>query len=511
MKKLLSCLLAAVMLFTGLSVAVYAEDVCDCGHAPIVFIDGFNARDLIQDEGTDDERVVFPFAADAIPNMLKDNIETVWDLLDTRFDAVTEQTVADAIKDLLNGTEMTDEGMSLYDVTVDWDYPTDPAHSEGQYFKYQYDWRLDPFISAEGLKDFIAYIKELTGHDTVHLIGFSQGATVLNTYLSQYGYDGLETVIWYCGAHNGTSLAGSLFAGGMRFDAASVTGYVQNATDDTFLFNTLAALLQGLTDIGVTGGVLDLVNKSLETFYADGVMQDIFLSTFGKMPGVWSLVPYEDYEDAKKFIFGEGEEAAPYAALIEKLDRYHNEVQANSDAIVRAAQEQVGKIAVIAKYNVRMAPVMTAADKQADSLIDTYHASCGATVADFGETLGEDYVQQTDDGHNHLSADGIIDASTALFPDYTWFVKNAVHETYVAYNEALLHHVCDSDHQPDVFENMTFPQFTYYSPSTGITAPLTEDTDESADLKPIERVMAFFQRIVAFWRNLFERLFPKVE
>ena len=509
MKKALSCLLAAVMLFAGLSVAASAETTCDCGHAPIVFIDGFNARDLVLDQGTENAKVVFPFADDAIPNMLKDNAATVWDLLDTRFDAETEQTVADAVKDLLHGTEMADDGTSLYNVTVDWGYPTDPAHSGGQYFKYQYDWRLDPFISAAGLKDFIAYIKELTGHDAVHLIGFSQGATVLNTYLSQYGYDGLETVIWYCGAHNGTSLAGSLFSGGMRMDAASATGYIHNATEDTVAFNLLAALMQGLKDIGITGGVLDMVNKSLEKFYADGVMKDIFLSTFGKMPGVWSLVPYEDYDAAKAFIFGEGEETAPYAALIEKLDRYHNEVQANSDAIIRAAQEQVGKIGVIAKYNVRMMPVTTAADQQADSLIDTYHASCGATVADFGKTLGEGYVQKIDDGHDHLSADGIIDASTALFPDYTWFIKNAVHETKIDYNDALLHHICDSDRQPDVFEDEAYPQFTYYSPSAGETSPLTKDTDERADLKPIERIMAFFRRIVAFFQKMFQKAFDR--
>ena len=132
MKKTLACLLAAVMLFVGLSVAVYAEDTCDCGHAPIVFVDGFNASDLIQDEGTDSERVVFPFAADAIPNMLKDNAATVWDLLDTRFDAETEQTVADAVKDLLHGTEMNDDGTSLYDITVDWGYPDDPTHDDGR-------------------------------------------------------------------------------------------------------------------------------------------------------------------------------------------------------------------------------------------------------------------------------------------------------------------------------------------------------------------------------------------
>ena len=47
MKKPLSCLLAALLLFSAFSVAVSAEGTCGCGHAPIVFIDGFNARDLV--------------------------------------------------------------------------------------------------------------------------------------------------------------------------------------------------------------------------------------------------------------------------------------------------------------------------------------------------------------------------------------------------------------------------------------------------------------------------------
>ena len=203
---------------------------------------------------------------------------------------------------------------------------------------------------------------------------------------------------------------------------------------------------------------------------------------------------------------GEGEQAAPYAALIETIDRYHDEVQVNSAAIMEEARQQVGKIGVIAKYNVRMAPFMEADNRQADMLIDTEHASCGATVADFGKTLGDGYVQQNDDGHDHLSADGIIDASTALYPDYTWFIKNAEHSRGVVYNDALLRHICESDRQPDVFEDEAYPQFTYYSPATGQTSPLTKDTDERPDTKLILRIKAFFQRILTFWRELFEKV-----
>ena len=507
MKKTLSSLLAVLVLFASLSVAVSAETACGCGHAPIVFIDGFNASDLILDRGTNHETVAFPFPAEGVVNLLKDNADAVWDLLDTRVDAATERTVIDAIKGLLAGTEMTDEGTSLHEVAVDWDYPADPAHSDGQYFKFNFDWRLDPFLSAGKLRDYIAYVKELTGHDTVHLIGFSQGATVLNTYLSVYGYEGLETVIWLCGAQNGTALVGSLFSGGLRIDADALTGYIHNATEDTFAFNLLSCLMQGLKDIGLTGGVLKPVNKVLAQFYADGAMREIFRDTFGKMPGVWSLVPYEDYEAAKRFIFGEGEEAAPYAALIETIDRYHNEVQANCAAIMEAAREQVGKIAVIAKYNVRMMPVVAVANLQADSLIDTVHASCGATAADFGKTLGDGYAQKNDDGHNHLSPDGIIDASTALFPDYTWFIKNVEHSTGNDYVNSLIAHICGSDRQPDVLKDEAYPQFAYHSPAAGTTGPLTEHTDERADMKLIERVQAFFRKLLAFWRQSFEKIF----
>ena len=91
MKKTLSCLLAVFLLFSALSVFAAAAEPCGCGHAPIVFVDGFNASDLIKDPDTDHAAVAFPFPADGIVNMIKDNADAVWDMLDARFDNSTEQ------------------------------------------------------------------------------------------------------------------------------------------------------------------------------------------------------------------------------------------------------------------------------------------------------------------------------------------------------------------------------------------------------------------------------------
>ena len=509
MKKILAVLLAALLAVSVFGLAASAESGCACGYAPIVLIDGINARDLVMDRGTENARVVFPFADDAIQTLITDHREAVWDLLDTNFSAESEREITEAIKDLVAGTEMTEAGDSLYNVTIDWDYPESADHSNGEYFKFCYDWRQDPFVSAAGLRDFIGYVKELTGHDTVHLAGFSQGATVLNTYLHEYGYGGLETVIWYCGAQRGVDIVGKLFSGRIHVDADDLTGYLHGATGDGIGYELLSFLVQGLTDIGATGVVTDMVNRSLGHFYEDGAIRDVILATFGRMPGIWSLMADTYYEEAKAALFCEPGDAETYAALIERIDRYHYEVQANSDAIMQGAKDAAGKVAVLVKYNLRELPVVTEADCQTDGQIDTFRASCGATCAPVGETLGAGYVQKVADGHDHLSADGVIDASTALFPEYTWFVKNAEHSADCPYMDALVRAICEAEGQPDVFGNPAYPQFAARDPETGEVSPLTAQNDGSGGEKAVVRLRNFFaalkERIVLFFKKLFDR------
>ena len=553
MKKCFSLLLAALLLFTALPFAAGAveiEEVYDTSKPPILFIDGINAVDLLLDAGTKDEKVAFPFTADDVVSLIKDNLGAVWDILDGDFSQESEDALVNAVIALLEDVAMNDDGTSRYNVEVDWLYPLETREREDDgeadepsfgdrlgelkswfrslfqrpaeelteeemmrllfqqdsTYKFRYDWRLDPYELADRLRDYIEYMKELTGFDTVSLVGFSQGAAVLNTYLSVYGYDDLESVIWCVGAHNGVELVGQLFTGRISVDNEALTRYLSDPEQRNSSAELLSAVARQLNALGMTGNILQYTNTIIDKLLADGAIRRVIRETVGKMPAIWSLIGDEYYEEAKAYVFNEPGDAERFAALIETIDRYHDEVQVNSAAIMEEARQQVSKIGVIAKYNVRMAPFMEADNRQADMLIDTAHASCGATCADFGQTLGDGYVQQNDDGHNHLSADGIIDASTALYPDYTWFIKNAEHSRGVAYNDALLRHICESESQPDVFEDEAYPQFTYYSPATGQTFPLTEDTDERPDTKLILRIKAFFQRILTFWRELFEKI-----
>jgi hypothetical protein len=47
-----------------------------------------------------------------------------------------------------------------------------------------------------------------------------------------------------------------------------------------------------------------------------------------------------------------------------------------------------------------------------------------ATVANYGKTLGDDYVPANP---KYLSPDRVVDLSTAILPEYTYIIKGAPH------------------------------------------------------------------------------------
>ncbi len=555
MKKCISLLLAALLLFTALpfvASAVEIEEVYDTSAPPILFIDGINAVDLLLDAGTKNEKVAFPFTADDVISLIKDNLGAVWDILDGDFSQESEDALVNAVIALLENVAMNDDGTSRHNVEVDWLYPLETReHEDGgepqapsigdrlnelknwfkslfqrpteelteeemmqllmqrdSTYKFRYDWRLDPYELADRLHDYIDYMKELTGFDTVSLVGFSQGAAVLNTYLSVYGYDDLETVIWCCGAHNGVELAGQLFTGRISVDNEALTRFLSDPEQRDSSAELLSAVVQQLNALGLTGNILQYTNKIIDKLLADGAIRRIIRETMGKMPAIWSLIGDEYYEEAKAYVFNEPGDAERFAALLETIDAYHYNVQAHSAEIMARAKAATGKIGVISKYGRRLLPVIDNAGIQADGTIDVKGTSCGATAADFGLTLGPDYRQAVNDGHNHLSPDGVIDASTALYPDYTWFIKNLEHSSISKYMGDLFRRICYADTQLTVFDDPDFPQFAVYSPIDGQTAPLTDGGSNNVFRRSLLRIKMYFLELWQKLRNFFTGLLP---
>ena len=199
-----------------------------------------------------------------------------------------------------------------------------------------------------------------------------------------------------------------------------------------------------------------------------------------------------------------------YAAMFNVVDSFDTHANIPTHfAAVDAAASGAGKIGVISKYGRRVIPLIENAGIQADGLIDVKGASCGATAADVGLTLGPDYRQAVNDGHNHLSPDGVIDASTALYPDHTWFIKNLEHSTVSEYLGDLFRRISYADTQITVFDDPDFPQFTVYSPIDGETAPLADGGSNNLFRRALLRMKMFFTDLWRKIRNFFAGLLPR--
>ena len=137
------------------------------------------------------------------------------------------------------------------------------------------------------------------------------------------------------------------------------------------------------------------------------------------------------------------------------------------------------KLAIISNYGKAAVPVLADDGYQSDFLIDTARTSLGATCADYGETLGEGYIQKNADGHNHISCDNVIDASTCIYPEYTWFVKDMMHTWYSIGYYHFTWWLAQSASQPTVSDAEEYPQFLLNNQETKTLDPLTPENCET--------------------------------
>ena len=252
--------------------------------------------------------------------------------------------------------------------------------------------------------------------------------------------------------------------------------------------------MQGLTDVGAAGLVMKHVNTILARLCADGGFREVLLRSFGRMPGVWALLTAEGFEQAKAYVFPTEADRAENAGLIAKIDRYQNEIRLHSAEIMENAKRELGKVAVISRYGFRLTPIVAGSDVMSDSVIDSFHTSCGATFAPFDTRLASG---------GRLSPDRRVDASTALWPDQTWFLRDVVHQTTPGGMPELIRFIFDFDGQASVDSDPAFPQFMVKN-ADGAIVPLTGDGPAPAKLAA--RIRAFFLRVRDFFREVFSFL-----
>lgn len=486
-KRIMSFILAVVMLL-GCGAAAFAAYGCNCGTSPLIVVSGMAAWPLVQDEGTQEEKQVFPPDTDTILKLVGEIAGPLTLFAVTKDYNQLGDSLLPAVKELLEPLACKSDGTSKYNITTDIypesmaSYPEFAGNPEftanepavvreavekigaDHVYYFNYDWRLDPMDHARELRKYVEKAKEETGHDKVNLAGASMGGTIIASYLYLYGSDDIDNFTMLSSAFTGTTIVGNLFNGRLELNKDGLIRILKEVVG----VETVNCLFDALDK----AGVFDILVNFADSLFAnlkDRMYDEVFKDTFFTMSGIWDLIALEDYEDAKAYLL----DPKTDAQLIDRIDSYHYNVQAKLPELFEEAMENGVKVNVVSHYNMQGVPITPSYNEQNDNVIDTKYTSGYAVCAYLDETLPADYKQQNtvckDITHNHISADRIIDASTCLLPEQTWFLKNQKHVGYMYHTELMdfILMLCLGKVQYTVENAEPYGQFMEVNPKTG--------------------------------------------
>ncbi len=545
MKKFISVLISFVMIF-NVAVPAFATDTADEA-VPIIYLRGngqkiYNADgeevvcdigDLKLDtEGEDGEskiieatvNILLPFLLEGLPSDEWDNYgKAIYE----EYSPLFEQSALDC-----NGNPQYGTGIHPDTLTKEWEKSNKDLTNNGKcgYYTYgfPYDWRLDPYDHVDDLHTYITNIMKATGKSQVALTSRCLGGSVLNAYLEKYGHLGHVKNVLYCDTlSNGCTLISKCFSGQIEFDAKNLQmceaqlGYLEEIGYGVGFNITglVGEIVEKTLDLLVQVGVVDGLTSGVEALYSRlyRALIPALLKAVGYayQPIYWTFVKEEDFDVAFELMFGEegSEERVKYAGLIEKILNYREKITSQHDELLKKFDEEYGiHIGVTAKYGLMAAPIMNGQDNLSDTLASLEDSSFGATCAKIGKELPEDYIsRRLEKGFgDYISADNQVDASTCLFPETTWIVKNVHHDDFDRCCKELAEKFLTGTNV--TVDNSGYSRFRVNDYETLTVSEMTEENCSDIDFVglPVEvpstvsRIMSLIRLITVVLRALVE-------
>lgn len=470
MKKILCLVISLVMLFGCTSAAFAAET-----HLPQIYVSGIGTRAVYEVGDPDKTSLFYPIDGEGMLSNLGNFEQYAKEAIEKNDPDILTYCLYNWMYDTMGKAALDTDGVSnKYNVTVD-PCPLD-YEGDGKYI-FNYDSRLDPVDLAAQLYEYVGWVKEHSGQERYELVGSSYGTSIVAAFLHEYEeeIDNVDSVLLCVPSLPGIDFVGELFSGTFNFDPDVLVDFVKYMVgneDLDLLLNVLnkSGALENILQYGLEPVVQIALLKAVNL-----IVHDIF----GTFPSMWSFVQDEFFYDALEWVYGE-DYASPdhsHAKLIEKITYYHEEIMAPSADILLDAQQNGVHVNIIAKYGYAPMPLSKTGYVLSDNLVDLEDATYGATCAQPGLTLPEDYTQKFYKEYNMLSADGMIDASTSLLPFNTWIIKDFKHEEKNDFYWDMLDDIVYKN--LDVFSDEKYPQFLRKSKTDANTLePLDEEEKE---------------------------------
>ena len=501
-KKVLAIMMAVIMLMTTASVIGFAADEkCDCEHCPSIVIPGIfqskvryldeNGNEMLTEEGKPYPAPFFMKSTeDIIKNALLEALLPLSGLLLTQNDLNNRcaEAVAKVLGDaLLSNIALDNTGRVIKNIQAD-RYTTSLANLTEEQREYALDQiPLDLYADIAGMNhlyffsyhstgnmidnvkelyDLIQIAKEETGHDKVNLVPISQGGSVENALMQYYIDNGLDfagdinRVCYVVPAADGASVLGDIYHYGLLDDDEALYGYMFPSLLDKDQ-EMLAYLINIILRILPNADVNNIIDTAVQVLIEDYLEYCTML---------WALVPSKDYPDCREMYLSDPEDAI----VREQTDWYYN-AQVNSRKYILEFQEKGVEFFDIVDYNVTMYQIVDCWDDvNADGIIHLDSESFGATSVAVDKSLPAEYVQAntycTDPSHNHIDEARLVDASTGILCETTFYFKNQNHEQ-TARNDVIMRlaiRILTDESFENVYSDPAFPQFNYARDSRSV-------------------------------------------
>lgn len=437
-RKIISCILAVIMLFSVTSTAFAAES--SNYKNPVIVINGIDNNPLYANPGTAGSQQVFPPETSSLLGVISQKLNIMPDSLGLAFDLYINAIVAlasDEYDEVMNyfvgsqlfkvfqaiqlnpdGTSMSenlgpvtyDRSLAFYGMDNNGE-TTEPitetiAGNLGagmcsrlgadNVYVYTYDWRIDPIENAKGLDEFIQNVKAQSRRSQVSILSEGYGSTVATTYLAECYENAtadVDNFVTINSAFEGTSLIGDLFTGrlmrqysGVQDASSAFIRFTNDISDNpatqfsTWLVNYILNKNWEIQDL--MGHTITMVGHVRKPLY-DKYLRDMLKSFMG----LWAMVPVEYFDEAMDFMFindvGTGEDYN--SELQEKLQTFKN-YQSSAATILNKAKSEGINISVVSSWDLQLVPIgdnkasedeLFGLSAQSDGLIDTYYSSFG--------------------------------------------------------------------------------------------------------------------------------------
>ncbi len=509
-KKALCVLLSLTVLFTALAVSLstYASENATGTDIPLIYVSGQGGA-IVRDNPDGSRERIYPIQIPEgyIQNAVKENLGVFalavatqkWDdFCDVLYEKMTP---------LYTDIKLGKDGKPTDGSHVDWTWSRDTILNykpNGKYpteqYQFYYDWRLDPYEIADTLHAYIEDVLAVTGEKEVALLGRCLGACITTAYMEKYDGEYVSDHILYASALNGAEFCSKAFCGELYLDSDGVERFVYdiNLSDDSNINELIKAFVTVFNDTYGLDIAMWSINNVYPNIYLD-IVPRILRETYGTFPGYWSMVGKEDYEKAKETVFY-GANLDEYETFINKIDNYHYNVQLKAPEFFADFADKGVNIANVTKYGYQTVPVVKDADVISEDVCNVADASMGATTTTLDTVFDDEYLAnaQVNGTDRYISPDKQIDASTCLFPNNTWFIKNLKHKVFPECINRLFDRIINVD-DFNVFNDEDYPQYLIYNDESDTLTPMVEYNMNTTD----KYFVSFFDAL----KKLFECVF----